>query len=131
MMYFSTLALKANTGFRTLFNSTLWLLALLSLSLSAQTFEIGKNTYTFNSTVNAVVTDNAGNTYIGGDFTSVGLWSGLGAKFSSTGTWDNTTVRVAGNQISAVVAIPTALGGGWYIGGSFTSVNGQTRNRYR
>ena len=110
MQKFFTRILKANTRLRTLFSSTLWLLFLLPLStgvlldsISAQTFGVGKNTYTFDNIVRVAVTDNAGNTYVGGDFTSVSLWSGHGAKFS-TDAFDNTTAQVVGGAINTVAA---------------------------
>jgi Domain of unknown function (DUF5122) beta-propeller len=105
----------------------LFIVLCLPLSMHAQTFDVANNQYTFNNAVNAIVKDAAGNTYVGGAFTSVGLWSGNGAKLNTTtGQNDNTFAKVSGGQISAVVAIP---GGGWYIGGTFTAVNGISRNR--
>ena len=99
----------------------------LPLSMQAQTFDIGNQKYAFNGLINAIAKDNAGNTYIGGEFTSVDLWSGYGAAFNNTtGAQNAAFPKVSGGQISAILAIPS---GGWYIGGSFRAVNGITRNR--
>src|SRR5687768_5484392 len=62
-----------------------------------------------------------GSTYIGGDFTRVGLRTGHGVSLSPTdGTW-NRSAEVAGGQVRT--AIPDGSGG-WYIGGDFTHVGG-------
>jgi len=92
----------------------------------SQTFVVGSNQYAFNGAVTAIVKDNSGNTFVGGQFTTVGLWSGNFAKLNTTtGQNANSLVKVGGT-INAVVPIPS---GGWYIGGSFTAVNGIVRNR--
>uniref|UniRef100_UPI00286DDD67 Ig-like domain-containing protein n=1 Tax=Flavobacterium sp. TaxID=239 RepID=UPI00286DDD67 len=43
-----------------------------------------------------------------------------------TGLQNTDFAKVAGGNIAAVVAIPS---GGWYIGGSFNAVNGESRNK--
>ncbi len=105
----------------------IFLFALLSYQAAAQTIEVANNKYAVDNWIYAIVKDNVGNTYIGGSFTSVGLWSGHGAQLNTTTGVQNTAFpTVVGGQINAVVAIPS---GGWFIGGTFTSVNGITRNR--
>ena len=95
--------------------------------LQAQVYNPEANKYAFNDNVVAIVNDSAGNTYIGGEFTSVSLWSGHFANLNSTtGELNSNFPKVLGGQINSVVAIPS---GGWYIGGSFTQVNGIMRNR--
>jgi hypothetical protein len=93
--------------------------------IQAQTFEVNNNRYSFNSTVNAILKDGAGNTYVGGSFTSIELWLGAGIQFNIATEAQNTAFAKVAGSISAVVSIPA---GGWYIGGSFASVNGITRN---
>jgi hypothetical protein len=63
-----------------------------------------------------------GRTYIGGDFTRVGVRSGAGAILSSTDGSRQTFPEVAGGDVRAVVSDGD---GGWYIGGSFSAVGGQ------
>ncbi len=76
-----------------------------------------------NGTVNATAV--SGNTlYLGGDFTSVGPLTGSGAALDAAGAPD-LALPVANGQIFAVV--PDGAGG-WYIGGSFSTVDGQPRN---
>jgi hypothetical protein len=97
-----------------------------SFLVHGQTFEVGTNKYTFNGNVSSIIKDNSGNTYVGGLFTTVGLWSGGFAKLNTTiGQNDNSFVKVGGT-VYTVVPIPS---GGWYIGGDFTTVNGIVRNR--
>ncbi len=85
--------------------------------------------YGFNGIVHAIVNTPDGSTYVGGEFTQIGLYSGNGVIMdTSIGTWDLKDTKVEGNILSSV-AIPQAFGGGWYIGGEFKSIDGQVRNR--
>jgi Secretion system C-terminal sorting domain/Domain of unknown function (DUF5122) beta-propeller len=103
------------------------LLFLGSVTAQAQTLQVGSSQYAFNGIVNTIVKDGTGNTYVGGNFTTVGISSGHFAKLNTTtGLNDNSIVKVAGGEINAVVAISD---GGWYIGGTFTQINGISRNR--
>ena len=76
-------------------------------------------------TVNAIL--ELGNTvYLGGTFTAVGPYTGSGVPIDAS-----SGVPVAGfPKITGTVfaAVPDGSGG-WYIGGSFTSVGGLARNR--
>jgi hypothetical protein len=70
--------------------------------------------------------DNAtdGTTYIGGNFTHIGTYSGGGIPFRT----DSVGVQpfpVVEGQVDAVVSDGA---GGWYIGGTFSQVGGITRN---
>lgn len=77
-----------------------------------------QNTYVPNNVVRAVAVNN-GITYIGGDFTQLGPYTGSGVPISgSTGIPAANYPKVNG-QVHAVVADGK---GGWYIGGSFTMV---------
>ena len=82
-----------------------------------------------NGTVLASVPDGAGGYYIGGRFTSVGgARRNRLAHVLADGTLDAAFDPNVGSPSSAVFAL--ALGGGaLYVGGTFTSVGGQTRNR--
>ena len=78
-----------------------------------------------NSTVNTIQI--SGTTlYLGGDFTFIGREEPYGAAISSsTGAPDLSFVSPNGR-----VQVSIADGsGGWYIGGDFTQIGGQTRNR--
>ncbi len=101
-------------------------LLIFILKLESQT-QVGK--YVFNSTVSAIVIDSSGSSYVGGSFTTVGLYHGSGVKFNSAGVYDSLFSKVGGT-IHSLVSIP---GGGWYIGGNFTSIDSVginvTRNR--
>lgn len=84
------------------------------------------NDYAFDATVRDIKTDGLGRTFVGGDFLHVGFHSSSGAKFDlNTQVWDDSFVKLNHNSsIFSVVAIP---GGGWYIGGNFTAVDGVVR----
>ena len=75
-------------------------------STQAQT-QVGK--YAFNGYVYAIVTDAAGSTYLGGEFTTVGIYYGSGVRLNSSGIPDTAFSKVAGS-IYSVIAIPS---GGW------------------
>lgn len=65
--------------------------------------------------------------YMGGSFTQVGQVSGTGASFARPGgSWNPASVRVQGGVVNAVVGDGS---GGWFIGGTFTAIDGVTRNR--
>ncbi|HNO71932.1 MAG TPA: hypothetical protein PKO16_09185, partial [Bacteroidia bacterium] len=80
--------------------------------LQSQTLDIEANKYAFGGgSINAIVKDNAGNTYVGGGFTSVSLWSGNGVEFNSTTGVQNTAFpKVGGGNVHSVVAIPSGYG---------------------
>jgi hypothetical protein len=106
-------------------------LLLLAVAISgivqAQT-NYGK--YAFDGHVNAIATAADGSIYIAGEFSSVGLHSGKGVAIdANTGAWDDLDVKVEGDVYCAI-AIPPSLGGGWYIGGNFTSINSRPRSRF-
>ncbi len=95
--------------------------------LNAQILYPEANKYAFNNSITSIVKDSMDNTYIGGEFTSVSLWSGHFANLNGTTSELNSNFpKVLGGQVNSVVAIPS---GGWYIGGTFTQVNGIVRNR--
>lgn len=91
-------------------------------SLQAQTVQ--DNLYVTNGDVYASTI--SGNTlYIGGDFTLVGPFTDHGAALdASTGLPDLSMPRVHG----VIRAVTPDGQGGWYIGGTFTSVGGVPRN---
>lgn len=80
-----------------------------------------------NGSVSAFALDNAHNKiYLGGQFTYIGPNTGVGAPLdSATGAVLAKFPRVNG---SIFVVIPDGTGG-WYIGGTFSQVDGVTRNR--
>jgi hypothetical protein len=77
--------------------------------------------YTANGPVYSIARA-GGRTYIGGDFTRVGLRSGPGAVLSAADGSRQVFPEVAGGEVRAVVSDG---GGGWYIGGTFTFVGTQ------
>ena len=84
--------------------------------------------YSFNGQANTIVNAPDGSTLLGGNFDSVGLYSGSGVYYNgNTQEWNQDFAKVEG-EIFAVINIPTAFGGGWYIGGDISSVDGQNRN---
>ncbi|MBC8161590.1 MAG: hypothetical protein H7Z42_10270 [Roseiflexaceae bacterium] len=64
--------------------------------------------------------------YIGGDFTYVGPPTGSFSTLNQTTGAPNLTLPAANGAVYASVADGT---GGWYIGGSFTTIGGLARNR--
>ena len=90
--------------------------------IKAQTF-YGK--YVLDNTVFDVVSDKFNNTYVGGNFNKIGIYSGSSVNIdSTTSLYDTNFVKVNG-PVNAVISIPS---GGWYVAGSFSNVNGITRN---
>jgi hypothetical protein len=74
--------------------------------------------------VNSIV--QMGNTvYLGGEFSNVGWFQRNGASINGNTGFPERDYFING----AVNAVIQDGNGGWYIGGSFSSVNGQTRNR--
>src|SRR5215831_11676251 len=65
-----------------------------------------------------------GSYYLGGSFTYVGLNTGYAALTTSTKDYPNMDFPVTNGSV--YVAIPDASNG-WYIGGSFTSLNGTSK----
>jgi len=108
-------------------------LCILLLAVSVNSLihaQANKTRYAFSGgNVYAIVNATDGSTYVGGDFTTVNLYSGNGVIIDTgNGVWDYKDATVIG-AILCVVSIPSTMGGGWYIGGEFTSINGQPRNR--
>ncbi len=82
--------------------------------------------YTFDYNIFTMEEDGEGNVYCGGDFTSVGISCGSGVLFNPDGSF---TQSVPNNRINGVVHIIISIpGGGWLIGGVFTSIDGIPRN---
>jgi hypothetical protein len=65
-----------------------------------------------------------GRTFVGGEFSRVGPRSGSGALLAAAGAWQRIPAEVGGGDVEAVVSDGA---GGWYVGGTFTSVGGQPR----
>lgn len=63
--------------------------------------------------------------YVGGTFTNVGIPAARFGVFGSTGSASTGTIPTSG-QVSVLISDGS---GGWYIGGQFTTVGGETRNR--
>lgn len=80
--------------------------------------------YTVNGPVRAIA-HAGGRTFIGGDFTRVGRRTGSGAVLSDAGARRDFP-EVAGGDVHASISDQA---GGWYIGGTFTSVGGQPHAR--
>jgi trimeric autotransporter adhesin len=84
------------------------------------------NALVFNGSVSAIASDADGNRYLGGEFTEVGIVSGIAVPL------DGATGRLAtadfpivvGAKVYSVVADGT---GGWYLGGEFSQVGGVPR----
>ncbi|MBU1670795.1 MAG: IPT/TIG domain-containing protein [Actinobacteria bacterium] len=69
---------------------------------------------------------NAGDvTYVGGDFTAIGPYTGRGAVLDAA-TGAATVIPRANSTITAVVPDGS---GGWYVGGNFTMLGSTARNR--
>jgi len=85
-----------------------------------------ENTWVPNNGVYSMAVDSAtGITYIGGDFTVVGPYTGAGVPFDvSTGNPVASFPKVGGH----VQAVAADGAGGWYIGGGFSSVGGVARD---
>ena len=85
----------------------------------------------FNGTVNAISEpDSNGIRYIGGGFTAYNaLDTGSGAVTDSTSAAIQTQFPKVTGGGGNVLAVAADGSGGWYIGGSFNSVDGVTRNR--
>ena len=78
-----------------------------------------------NDAVYAIAHDANGTTYIGGDFTLVGISTGRGVPLSATTGRPGAFPQVDGTVEAAV----SDGAGGYFIGGSFTTVGGLERNR--
>ena len=85
--------------------------------------------YDFNGNVNAAVFhENTNTLFVGGDFTSVREYSKY--DFSTTVLTGDGIPAVNGDLYTngTVFAVAPDQSGGYYLGGSFTSVNGEARN---
>jgi len=79
-----------------------------------------------NRPVRAIAVAADGTTYLGGDFTTVGIKTGTGVPISL----DHGRVNGAFPEVNGGIFATVADGnGGWYIGGDFTLVDGVSRNR--
>ena len=84
--------------------------------------------YVTNGAVRAIATG-GGFSYIGGNFTQIGPRLGAGWDLAQAGSGEpnpDDFPAVGGGAVSATVADGS---GGWFIGGSFTRVAGEARNR--
>ncbi|MFA6541205.1 MAG: T9SS type A sorting domain-containing protein [Bacteroidota bacterium] len=112
----------------TLYRFGILLTAITCLSagvVSAQTRD--GNFWIPNNSVNSIIVDDSRNiVLLGGNFTYLGLNTGSAAMVNkSTGLYDQTFPMIENGSISAAVSDGS---GGLFIGGSFTSVGGVTRN---
>lgn len=83
--------------------------------------------YVANGTVSAMVLDSTNHLiYLGGSFTMVGPNTGFGVPVDTSSGLPATHFPHVNGSVRAVEADGS---GGWYIGGTFTNVGGQTRNR--
>ena len=78
-----------------------------------------------NGNVNSVAVAPDGTTYLGGSFAHLGPATGGGVPLSV----DSGLPRVRFPLVGGIQAVVPDGAGGWYIGGSFTEVEGQPRNR--
>ncbi|MCX7046272.1 MAG: hypothetical protein NTX50_12395, partial [Candidatus Sumerlaeota bacterium] len=101
-----------------------WLAATVVSAAMAQSSTPNENAWVTNGDVYAIVPV-GGLTYIGGDFTYVGPYSGGGVPIDVI-TADPVAAFPKVN--GSVYACVSDGAGGWYIGGAFTQVGGQTRN---
>jgi len=84
------------------------------------------NRLVFNGNVDAIATDEAGNVYLGGDFTRVGAAMGSWVPINKlNGKVSNGTFPIV---VGAVYTSAPDGEGGWYIGGNFTHVDKFARN---
>lgn len=79
-------------------------------------------------TINAMSLDGS-TLYIGGSFSYVGIASGSGAVLDATSGNLSASITAIPNIGSQVYTSAPDGSGGWIIGGTFTSINGVTRNR--
>ena len=79
----------------------------------------------FDGTVKTVAAGPDGTTYVGGDFTRYGAFTGSSALFSQSSAAVNTAFPSVTGE---VLAVETDGSGGWFLGGTFTAVGGQARN---
>jgi urease beta subunit len=81
-----------------------------------------------NGTVNAMVL-NGTTLYVGGNFTYVGAATGSGATINTSNGAISSSVTTILNMASQIMAAAPDGSGGWYIGGTFTTIGGVARNR--
>ena len=114
-------------AFRMTLLSLLCVMLLAPPAVRAASPKIG---YGFNKTIYAVATGSDGTAYLGGDFTSAGLDTGVGAALDATsGLAGRTFPRVTFPYVTPTVKAVVADGsGGWYIGGYFSTVGNVARN---
>ncbi len=101
------------------------------LALASATSTVPESTASPNGPVLAIARS-ANTIYLGGNFSEVGTPTGTWASLSqSSGELNHTMPQVAGSDpelVPGVFAEVSDGAGGWYIGGSFTSVGGVPRN---
>lgn len=97
----------------------------LSGPASGQVPVLNDSVWITNGVVRAIASSGSV-TYIAGDFTAVGPYTGRGAALDGSSAAPNMALPRVNGAISSVVADGA---GGWYIGGSFTAVGPVMRNR--
>ncbi|HEY3844530.1 MAG TPA: IPT/TIG domain-containing protein [Acidimicrobiales bacterium] len=98
---------------------------------SAETGQVQPNSLAFqppqsvvDGTVKATASDGSGNTYIGGSFDTIGPGIGQAGAIPPTSTTGKTVQEDAHATGGTVLAIAADGTGGYFIGGTFTSVQG-------
>jgi len=92
---------------------------------AASTVTVDSRMWAPNGTVYSVVSD-AGTIYIGGEFSYVGPVTGGAAAIDANTSFVR---RPYARVLGTVYAVAPDGNGGWFLGGDFTSVGGQPRNR--
>ena len=78
-----------------------------------------------NGAVLAMVSDNAGNVYVGGDFTHVD-----GLRVNHIAQWDGSSWSALGSGMNGIVdSLALDSNGELYAGGTFTTADGRSANR--
>jgi hypothetical protein len=120
---------------RRLIAATALVLATFPAAAAAEFSSTPDNAVGTNGSVHAVAIGPDGRTYLGGSFNTVGPVVGAGIGFDTTLATQNTALaevsggsgntEINGGQI--LDAVPDGSGG-WYVGGTFGTVGGVTRN---
>ncbi len=106
------------------------ILLCLSNTLFAQPYSPTANKYL--GVTSGIVLDmkvDANYVYVGGSFTAVAYQTGNGAKLTTTTVKPNLEFPKTGTSGSQITICVPDGAGGWYIGGTFTTVGTETRNR--
>src|SRR4051794_29400215 len=96
----------------------------LAARASATLNSFPERAYVTDGSVNAIAVGQDGTTYIGGQFSGVGPWTGSGVGIGTVSGQSTGLPEVVGGPVQAVQ--PDGHGG-WYIGGAFTHVTGIPR----